>query len=53
VLIDLLPDFAPWQGREGEIALKGRAGSTHPNARGYALIGRAVARELEARGLLP
>lgn len=53
VLIDLLPDFAPWQGREGEIALKGRAGSTHPNARGYGLIGRAVARELEARGLLP
>lgn len=53
VLIDLLPDFAAWQGREGEIALKGRAGSTHPNARGYALIGRAVARELEERGLLP
>jgi hypothetical protein len=49
-LIDLVDDFTPYIGREVEIS--GMVGGTHPNARGYDLIARAVARELEAGGLL-
>jgi lysophospholipase L1-like esterase len=49
-LIDLVDDFTPYIGREVEIS--GMLGGTHPNARGYDLIARAVARELEADGLL-
>jgi lysophospholipase L1-like esterase len=48
--IDLVGDFLPWAGREPEIG--GAWGATHPNPAGYALIARAVARELNARGLL-
>jgi lysophospholipase L1-like esterase len=51
-LIDLHDDFALRAGREAEIGLGGNAGATHPNAAGYDLIGRAVARELRARGLV-
>jgi lysophospholipase L1-like esterase len=50
VFIDTADDFIPYAGREPEIS--GFAGGTHPNAKGYDLIGHAVARELEARNLL-
>ena len=50
MLIDLEADFAPYAGNEPEVS--GRVGGTHPNANGYDLIARAVARELEARHLL-
>lgn len=50
--IDLVADFAPYKGRETEIGLGANAGATHPGPEGYALIGRAVARELVARGLV-
>jgi lysophospholipase L1-like esterase len=51
-VIDLAPDFAGYEGREAEISLGDNVGATHPNADGYALIGRWVAREVVARELL-
>lgn len=50
-LIDLVEDFRPYVGREAEVA--GWSGSTHPSPAGYEVIARAVARELDARDLLP
>ncbi len=52
-LIDLAEDFLPYVGRETEIAIGGNIGSSHPNAAGYEIIARALARELVARGLVP
>ena len=50
VLIDLEADFAPYAGREPDVS--GFVGGTHPNAKGYDMIARAVARELQAREVL-
>jgi lysophospholipase L1-like esterase len=51
--IDVRGEFSPFVGRETEVVLAHAAGGTHPNAFGYSLIGKAVARELEARGVVP
>lgn len=51
-LIDTKDDFLPWKGKELEVALGGKAGSTHVNAKGYTVISGTIAREVEARGLL-
>ena len=48
--IDVKDDFHPWVGREPEIASV--AGSTHVNEKGYAVIAKALEREIRARGLL-
>jgi lysophospholipase L1-like esterase len=52
-LIDLAPDFLPWVGNEKDIAIRGNVAASHPNADGYEVIARGIARELIGRGLLP
>ena len=51
--IDLKDAFAPYAGRETEIALDGRPGATHPGPTGYRLMAESIAREWIERGLLP
>ena len=53
VFIDSLPFFLPYKGRETEIALGNRVGATHLNAKGYDVLGRGIAAELQRRKLIP
>ncbi len=51
--IDSLPFFLPYKGRETEIALDNRVGATHLNAKGYDVLARGIAAELQRRRLIP
>jgi lysophospholipase L1-like esterase len=50
--LDIGDAFAPFVGREREIALGGVPGATHLNPAGYEIVADAVAHELRARGAL-
>jgi lysophospholipase L1-like esterase len=49
--LDIGDAFAPFVGREREIALGGTPGATHLNPAGYEIVADAIAHELRARGL--